>query len=208
MIRPNLSEWTVVVVGQWNPAVFSPEWVASHLLQVNPIETHLAMGPLGGGVRYQSPTLVVIPQADRLIIGARNSTESCLAQMEAAAQRVLRLLSHTPIQGVGINYGFIENDPSVDLIQTFDIRDSGALAENGLAARRTVIIREIDLAQVVLKLKLSYAEGQVGLHFNYNYAATSADAGADLLTGKAQECRNKTSDILSTIFELEGEEVN
>jgi hypothetical protein len=208
MIRPILPEWTVVVVGQWNPAIFSPDWVARELLHVTVIETQLAAGPQITGVRYQSATLVVIPQPNQLILGARNDADATLVEMETATQTALRLLSHTPIQGVGVNFGFIETDPTADLIQTFDIRDSGALAENQLPARRTVITREIEWESAILNLKMSFAEGQVAFHFNYTYATTSAEEGANLLTGKVIECRNKSNVILSTIFELEAEEVN
>lgn len=208
MIRPNLPEWTIVVVGQWNPAIFSPDWVARELLRVTVIETQLAAGPQISGVRYQSPTLVVIPQPNQLILGARSDTDVTLVEMETAMQAALRSLIHTPIQGVGVNFGFIETDPSVELIQTFDIRDSGALAENHLRVRRTAITREIEWGSATLNLKMSFAEGQVAFHFNYTYATTSAEEGANLLTGKVMECRNKSSDILSTIFELEAEEVN
>jgi hypothetical protein len=210
MIRPNPSEWTVVVVGNWNPAIFSPNWVAQHLLNVTVIETQLSAGPQVSGLKYQSPTLVVIPHSERLIIGVRNVTDAALIEMETATQTALRLLSHTPVQGVGINFGFLETDPTAELIQTFDLRDSGTLAENQLPVRRTTIIREIDLPPAVLKLNITSAEAQVGFRFNYSYSITSAIHAADLLSGKVLECRNKTNDILSTVFELEfqAEEVN
>jgi hypothetical protein len=108
---------------------------------------------------------------------------------------------------LGVNFGFTEPDPSTDLIQNFDIRDSGALAENGLHARRTVITREIKWEHALLKLRMAYAGAQVSFHFNYTYAITSAGAGEELLSGKISACRTKTGEILSTIFELEAEGV-
>jgi hypothetical protein len=55
---------------------------------------------------------------------------------------------------------------------------------------------------------MSYAEAQVRFHFNYNHTAATAQAAVDLLPGRVLECRNRTNDILATIFDLEAEEVN
>lgn len=206
-ILPNLGEWTVVLVGQWNPAIFSPDWVANTLLHVAEIETQIGVGPGASNVRYRSPNLVVIPQPDRLIIASRNAEDSTLQEMEQASRTVLQLLAHTPIRAFGINFGFEENEPPPELLRTFNLNDSSALADGQYIIRSTEIVREIPIEPSVLRLKLTHSEGSVKFHFNYTYQVANAQEGSQLLAGKVQECRTRTLNILSTVFNVQQQEV-
>lgn len=205
---PNLSEWTVVMVGQWNPAIFSPDWVAHNLLHIDNVEAQLAVGPVVTNVRYQTETLLVIPQQDRLIVGGRNAEEATLLEMERCSKAALELLGHTPIRALGINFGFIESDPPTEMLRTFDLADAGALSDAGYQVRATDITRSIDIDSTILKLKMSLSEeGTVRFHFNFTSQVATSQQAADLLSGRVLDCRNKALDILSAVFNLQGEGV-
>lgn len=205
---PNLSEWTVVMVGQWNPAIFSPDWVAHNLLHIENVEAQLAVGPLVTNVRYQTETLLVIPQQDRLIVGGRNAEEATLLEMERCSKAALELLGHTPIRALGINFGFIESDPPTEMLRTFDLADAGALSDAGYQVRATDITRSIDIGSTILKLKMSFSnEGTVRFHFNFTSQVATSQQAAELLQGRVLDYRNKALDILSAVFNLQGEGV-
>ncbi len=113
-MRPNADTWTVVLVGQWNPSVFNPEWVARHFNDNRPVEAQLAAGPgmLGiAGWRVVVGDLLMVPSRDRLTLGTRVTTDDALRRVETTARRVLDLLPHTPLVAVGINFGFVETTP-------------------------------------------------------------------------------------------------
>lgn len=205
---PNLSDWTVVMVGQWNPAIFTPDWVAHNLLHVENVEAQLAVGPLTTNVRYQTETLLVIPQQDRLIIGGRNTEEATLLEMERCSKAVLELLGHTPIRALGINFGFIESDPPIEILRTFDLADAGVLADAGYQVRATDITRSIEIGSTILKLKISLSdEGTVRFHFNFTSQVANSQQAAELLRGRVLDFRNRALDILSAVFNLQGEGV-
>ncbi|MFZ1747728.1 MAG: hypothetical protein WAU17_17560 [Nitrospirales bacterium] len=196
------------MVGQWNPAIFSPDWVAHNLLHIENVEAQLAVGPLVTNVRYQTETLLVIPQQDRLIVGGRNAEEATLLEMERCSKAALELLGHTPIRALGINFGFIESDPPTEMLRTFDLADAGALSDAGYQVRATDITRSIDIGSTILKLKMSFSnEGTVRFHFNFTSQVATSQQAAELLQGRVLDYRNKALDILSAVFNLQGEGV-
>ncbi|MES4785359.1 MAG: hypothetical protein C4294_05530 [Nitrospiraceae bacterium] len=198
---PNLTDWTVVTVGQWNPHIFSPEWMSRHLHMEN-LEAMLSVGLVGVGLRYQTPNLILIPGEDRLII-----EDGTLRQMEEAFRSALQLLSHTPVRALGINFGFIENDPPAEIVQTFDLADRGALSDAGYNVRSVEIVREIDIAPATLKLKMVFADDKVRFHFNFTHQITSAEEAATLLDGRVLNYRDRAVDILTRVFQLQRQEV-
>jgi hypothetical protein len=204
---PNITDWTVVMVGQWNPAIFSPEWVARKILNTETIETELAVGPTTTNVRYSTDKLLVIPQQDRLIIASRNTEEVSLLEMESRSRTVLQLLSHTPIRALGINFGFIESNPPVEMVRTFDLSDSGALSDAGSIVKATTLIREIEIPAAILKLKMRLSGGAIHFHFNFTHPVASAQEAGDILNGKVIEYRNSAVRMLDRVFNLQTEGV-
>lgn len=172
------------------------------------VEAQLAVSPLVTNVRYQTEELLVIPQQDRLVIGARNAEEATLLEMERCSKTALELLGHTPIRALGVNFGFIESEPPVDMLKTFDLADAGALSDAGYQVRATDIIRSIDIDSTILKIKMSLRDdGAVHFHFNFTNQVATSQQAADLLQGRVLDFRDKAIDILSAVFNLQAKEV-
>lgn len=207
MLVENLTDWTVVIVGQWNPHIFSPEWLTKNLHLQN-LEAMIGVTPAAAiDMRYQTPDLLVIPGRDRLIVGVRNEKEETLLQMEKAQRDVLRLLTHTPVRAIGINFGYTENEPPPELIKTFNLDDSGALSDAGFSVSVTEIMRHIDVPPATLKLKMAFVDGIVKFHFNFTQPISSSEEAAELLNGKVLFFRDKATDMLKKVFQLHSEEV-
>lgn len=206
-MNPTVTEWTVVAVGQWNPAIFSPEWVGTNVAHVDQLETELAVGPVGTAVRFQTPNLSIIPSPDRLIIGCRNVEQATLEAMESASRSTLHLLGHTPVRALGINFGFRENEPPPEMIRTFELRDTGALSDAGYNVLSTEILREFQLEQATLKLKMTLAQATIRFHFNFTHAVASAQEAAQLLDGRVIRYRDHALNMLTTVFDLQMEQV-
>lgn len=204
---PNVTDWTIVAVGQWNPHIFSPEWVGRNLAHTDQLQTELAVGPVGTAVRYQTPSLTIIPTDDRLIIGCRNVEQTTLQAMEAASRTTLQLLGHTPIRAIGINFGFSESDPPPEMIRTFELNDTGALSDAGYNVRSTEILREFQHEQATLKLRMVFAEASIKFHFNFTHQVASAQEASELLDGRVIRYRDHALHMLATVFDLRMEAV-
>lgn len=121
MIR-DLRTPTLVISGSWNPSIFQPEWIASNILGI----------PKGEKINVAQ---CVIPNDDgnhklinffgnigisslghRLEIFVNSGDNQTSDKSEEIAIKVLKALPHTPLQALGINFLFVEADPSGDLL--------------------------------------------------------------------------------------------
>lgn len=212
-MRPNADAWTVVLVGQWNPAVFNPEWVARHLNDGKPVVAELAAGPgmlAIAGWRIILDDLLVVPSRDRLVLGTRVTSDAGLQRMEEAARRVLELLPHTPLVAAGINFGFVEKRPSEATLGFARAADLRRFAESGFdltghELHRTVRSGTERLNTVVAMVEDGTLIASVNIHRDLGDVQPDARAGAcrDALSGKLVQAKNQAVGILRSVYELE-----
>jgi len=121
MIR-DLRTPTLVVSGAWNPAIFQPGWIASNLLGVPKGEkiqvAECARPDEDGQLKIISffGDMGVSSSRQRLEVFLNSDADGIAAKGEDLVVKVLEVLPHTPIQALGINFLFVEEDPSGELI--------------------------------------------------------------------------------------------
>lgn len=206
-MRPSLNDWTIVVVGQWNPHIFTPPWLGRELLHVENVHAEFTVSPTRtSSLRYTAGSLVVIPSEDRLTVGVRNTSNEVLTEAENVIKGALRLLTHTPVRAMGVNFAFTEDDVPSNILQTLQLADSATLSDAGFTVTGTEIIRKIPLASALLNLKLSYAETVLKIHLNFHNEVSSASQAADTLEGSVLRYRDQAVQILRDVFALHIEE--
>jgi hypothetical protein len=103
----------VVVLGNFNPGIFSPSWFAAHELigeeQAADAELQVIMPRLAS---FRVGWLSCQVQDDRLILGTEDAQE--LESVRDAAVGILALLPHTPISMMGLNRYFHISFPSLE----------------------------------------------------------------------------------------------
>ena len=103
----------VVVLGNFNPGIFSPAWFAAHELigeaQAADAEVQVIMPRLAV---FRVGWLNCQVQDDRLSLGTEDSQE--LESVRDAMVSILALLPHTPISMMGLNRYFHISFPSLD----------------------------------------------------------------------------------------------
>jgi hypothetical protein len=206
-MKADLNEWNIVLVGQWNPHIFSPKWMCDSLLGIKEIESEFAIGPMAGGMRYLTNHLLVIPAADRVVLGMRSTSDATLLEAERVAIKMLELLEHTPVRASGINFSFIETEPPGDVLENFKLKDDNALADAKYSISRTEITRDIKVDNVTLKLKMVHSEERpLRFHFNFHHPVESAKQAASTLKDKILLYREKTLSLLTNSYHLTLEE--
>lgn len=123
----DLRQPALVVSGHWNPLIFGMDWVAQNLFDFasgTTVEV-LQVAMLG------KPTPILFIQGvgigcthDRLELYSAAIDEPALTEVERTCAKVLHLLQHTPVFGIGANFAF--SDKEVDA----GIADALATAEN------------------------------------------------------------------------------
>lgn len=205
-VRP---DWTMVINGSWNVGIFTPPWVAANAYQLDQIGMEMELGTNSPVLRYNGALTQLIVRTDRLLAGARAESAEAVADMTNVLGRVLDTLSHTPVTGVGINFGFREEAPENDLTMNFTIADNDQLIDLGGVTRRTAIVRNLTLDGGLLRLKEELEEdGNVHFHLNFHFDVSSAAEAADVLRNNAEAKRLRALELMNTVYGLEPEVEN
>lgn len=96
---------SIVVVGNFNPLIFQPEWLAANEI-IGSREANLARE---GGLEVLLPQVLILNLANlRLEVSldrfAATAIEAPVVAARDFAAKCFRLLSHTPVRQVGINH--------------------------------------------------------------------------------------------------------
>lgn len=202
--------WNIVVAGQWNPRVFTPQWVGSQLLGDPQLEVLAQLLPGAPSLQYRSGEVVVYPGDEAFMVVARHQTDDALRRTEAVVLTALRLLEHTPVAGVGINFTQMEAEPSERLLRLLPLADDEDLARFGCDTRQTDIARQLMVRDRLVNVRMTLSEQGVAISLNFHLDVRSAAQASAALTGQAVLCREVAAEFLHTVYDttLRSEEVH
>jgi len=202
-MTPEFAEWTITLVGHWNVRIFSPEWVATNLFEVPEVQAEVAIGPELGPIRYIWGNVVLVPSPHQLIVGMRDSERLTLEKASSVATNLLALLPHTPIRAFGINFGFIEENPSDDLVKLFQLSDSAKLSDMHCDILKTELHRAVQIDGKLLNLLLGLDNGKLSVRLNYHFNVTGAiDAKDKLFSNAVVLLKSQSDSFLSQTYGL------
>ena len=205
LMKPIVTEWTIVTVGSWNLAILSPDWFARKVFGTNQIEVELVLENLSPRLRFLHQSVIVIPRTDRVIFGVREATDRALQLAEQAADRLLSELPVTPISAIGINFGFSIEDPSTDLATVFRFTDLQHFADQELVIDEASIARRMvhDLRTFNFTMILGQ-DGQVTFKTNYHSQVEGADAARAAIHDKTAAYRAHSERLIRTFYDSDG----
>lgn len=107
------SETSLVVAGSWNAAILTPTWMLRHGLdrpigEASRVQVFLpaVQGAQFDFPRYALDQFAYVVRPDALLVTPNNENPDSFDAAEGASARVLRVLMHTPISGIGHNFEF------------------------------------------------------------------------------------------------------
>ena len=203
-MTPQIESWTIVLPGAWNPLIFQPSWIIGRLTQAQEIGVDVAFGETLRSARFRFDGVHLRPDQRRLILGVDAPSEASLARVEAIAIRTLRELPHTPIRGAGINFGFLEREPSQRLMELFRFTDTDPLADAGFIVRESSLKRSLrfdDDRQLNLVLELR-SDNALNVNVNFHADASSSAEAIPHLEGQVVELRDKALGLLGDVYDL------
>lgn len=168
-MKANIEQWTIVVTGEWNVNIFKPEWLAKYIFETNKIDIEMAIAPGRQIMRLLLDDFILIPSTERLVLGFKNTSRETLKMGEQYIIKILDMLKHTPISGMGVNFGFYEPSPNTFLLDLFKLQDVNRLSKNEYQVSRTEIIRSIALKDTLLNVNHIYDNGEVYINMNYHH---------------------------------------
>ena len=203
-MTPQVDSWTIVLPGSWNPAIFQPRWIIGHLTQTQEVGVEVAFGETLGPARFRFDGIHLRADAGRLILGVDVPSDASLAKIEGIAIRTLKDLPHTPIRGAGINFGFLEEDPSPELVELFQFTDTNRLADAAFIARASSLKRNLhfdDNRQLNLTLELR-SDGALIVAVNFHGEISTSEEAIPYLEDHVVELKNRTLVLLEDAYKL------
>ncbi len=177
---------TLVIAGSWNPAILSPNWVAKEVLQVAAhtdfqVGMQVSINDPSQPVGFQFEGISYAPALNVLVFQLLPDLEH-QKSIEAAA-KILELLPHTPITGIGFNFGFLVVDGSTDLLRTFS---SGSRIPGFLDDPNAELVKQGWGATVatngrLVNMTCKLEGGSVVIGFNVHLEVDSATAASAVL---------------------------
>lgn len=209
-MNPNPSQWNVLIIGAWNPAILSPDGIRRRLFNLpdnTPIDLELAVDR-PGHFRVAHNGMVVVPTMNSLEVFPRISDALSLQRACELAALALMQLPETPVTAAGVNirYDFTELPDAIhDLIKA-SVDDF--LSDRSFKIEKKVALRTLTYNPGVLNLQIT--EGTPGgtVEFNFHRESSSSDELRDWLA-KAPEFVKAAEQLVSTIgVNHVGREVN
>lgn len=177
---------TLVLAGNFNPAILTPQWIAKHCMGYQEQQEFQVemLAPVGGGIpaRYLFDDFSYAAAFSNVTLHL-NSADVALAERSTEiAACILEKLPHTPIAGVGFNFGFSVAEPTDTLLQLLTTCDPMTDAFPG---NPEVVKRQwgntIQWDDALVNINCGLAGGEVTISFNFHHSTSSAPEATAIL---------------------------
>jgi len=115
----------------------------------------------------------------------------------------LKILTHTPMIGVGFNFAFFEPKPSEALLDLFNSRDGLALGQAGWETAERRLVRKLTHDERVLNFSLLLEGHQVSFDFNFHKETPDSASAQIAVAEKHLSLRDAALSIMKGVYNLE-----
>lgn len=202
--------WSVVLVGAWNTAIFTPDWLTK-LMGVSNMEVQIEF-PIANpllAVRYTFQNVRMVTHRDRLVLAPMTNDDAVLERVEFLTKAILRTLTHTPITSLGINLEFVEDDIPELLKIIFPREDVPRIAAEDFIVGDTEVRRDLRRSQGQdegFRLVLRRSDSGVTIRVNFHKDVADTTVAGAYLEGRVLKCRDLALRFLKDVYGLEQEE--
>ena len=199
---------TIVIVGAWNIAIFTPEWVRNNILRNEDYPEVKILYPLNvlHSLRFSTGQFDFCIGDNRFMFTLIEKSDQSEKNMLSVVASICQKLPHTPVSAMGINFAF-ETDKEVAAVNA--MADTQGLVESiGFDQSSVEIIRSYKRSdKEVFNFKISKV-GQNGVKYDINndYRISNIRDITDVLNGEdniIQKKRDEALKILRTVYEEE-----
>lgn len=202
--RPN--NWNVVILGAWNQAILTPDWVSKNMF-VTPegtaVEVQVALDRVAP-IRIKHGAVTVSPGPDRLVASCGTSDEPSLEEAANVLRRALSELPRTPVLAAGVNRRYMFDPIPAELGDLVRSTLSGRLEGEGREANAHNMKVRVPWAGGNLNLELTLDETKLAGAVSLNYELVSTD-GPDLSAwlAKTRDMARDGVEIMAKILRVE-----
>jgi hypothetical protein len=166
---------SVVVLGQFNPAIVTPHWVVRNGLHGEAAgATELGLGASGQTLKHKLGAFAWVVTNQRFDMDSSGST---VADACSLVSGVLNLLSHTPVRAVGVNMTFEASADEATLDQLAPMWAHSLAAEFGTGESQMLAQTQflLEPEQTNAQVQLVYSGAAMAIQMNLHRDVASLD---------------------------------
>lgn len=197
------TEWNVVLVGNWNPAILTPFGIAQTLLGFPPGRPIEVLIPLDQVAPFQVlvEDLVIMASTDRLEIAAKAPTYECLEHAKKVGIRALDVLPVTPVSAAGYNLRFVSDKPEVDALSLLECGIDAALSDEGFVIGSRAIRRSLVFDEGQINLSIEHKDdGACVMLCNFHLGSRNNAELKAWLSKPISVVKDKTESLLARVL--------
>ena len=202
---PIFDLWSVVLSGVWNPAVFTPTWIGNgNLTSSQNIEIGFDINDLSSALEFKFDGIRLRPSSQWVQLLPTNDTPETLRLTLSVAQTILTRFPGNPIRGTGINFGYLEREPTPIILRALDSVDKDTISDRGWLIRSRKIERQLSKDGRICNFSISNAipEG-VALIFNFHTDVMTQHAGLEALNVDINSLQSDARQFARDIYNID-----
>lgn len=193
--------WNVVVLGVWNRAIFTPQWIAEFLFEVpkdTPVEVEVPLNvPTPPRVKKDGIAVSVGP-------GLEVSTESCdypmLERACVCACRALAELPRTPVSAAGFNLRYRSDEAPRELLDAMACGIDNAISDAELQIVRRDVTRRLEWRAGVINVEIEIDEsGATTISLNFHKGSEIGSELKSWLETPMDDVRARAETLLTAL---------
>lgn len=196
----------VVLVAEFNPAIFQTPWIAKHLFgktegeEMAVTEILIQNGPLLIQLTFlEGVALNVAPNRTEIFV--LDAEPETLARAEAVLLKMLEVLPHTPLAAVGCNLSYVDDDPDTTIADLFTTPE-GFEAEGVLNTRQSGVQLQLESGQLLNFVRV-LGPKEVRYSFNYHRAESDAERYKEFVPGMLSKAQKDSQTLLRSLYGYE-----
>lgn len=199
----------LVLVGAWNPKILTPAWLKhNQFTTLESIQVLVAISNPLAPIQLTLEKVKLNISTAKIIISAVTPDVS-LTDIEEFAEKLLALLPHTPITGIGYNLCYMDEAPSAELLKKFFIIDDDDFIEADCSIDEKVIKRKFIIKEKVFYLTQSLnSNNTISFDFNWHFDCIGNAENAMKIITQQQfiEICHITKELMRDIYKYSREE--
>ena len=173
------SDWNVVIVGRWNPAILTPGGIKKFVFKMEEAEKVEVAVPLDGLspylVKQPEKNITVITDVNRLLIKVENEDYQTLAHAMEAGVNALESLPQTPFIAAGFNIRFKTEESPTEILDICTSTIDAKMGELGHIISARGISRSINYGDGNLNININHINNISEVLFNFHRNSNKKD---------------------------------
>lgn len=194
----------IVVVGAWNIAVFTQNWVKENILTEDDKFTVLFPLNIGCSLRFRTDYLTFGIEGSRLVFNAEKNEDISYVKIVKTLRKIVQKLPHTPVSAMGTNFVY-KRDGNFEALAALCDNDRliNTIVPEQNVIKSSAIVRKFKLTDKEdLTLRIESTESKNIIDFNFNYALKDATSILSIIEDDDFLLQNKTraNDIVNNVY--------